>query len=184
MPETKTQTQQLTTATLEQIPTVKEIVEPVWAAIIYRPKKEQTALEDIEDVDPQDYRKPLPTYVRQIMLPPDKSNTLSFNSPDWIELRPGTNLQVRFEDWQRALQMRLVQALVGVSIDVVATSIKDSESPTYSNFTAPEAIRLVKLTTATAWIDEWMSGETRTEVIRAADERKAFLEKELAKRTA
>lgn len=177
----ETKTQQI--ATIDQPIPIKS-VEPTWVAIIYRPKKEQAQLEDIEDVDSQEYRKPLPTYVRQIMLPPESSGNDSYNSPDWIELRPGANIHIRYEDWQRALTMPIVKALTTLSIDIVATSTKDSDKPSYSNFTASEAIRLVKLTTATAWIDEWMNGEIRAEVIRAADERKAFLEKELAKRTA
>jgi hypothetical protein len=40
----------------------------------------------------------------------------------------------------------------------------------------------VKQTTASAWIDEWMTDEVRPEVIKAANERKAYLETELAKR--
>lgn len=148
------------------------------------PKKEQAALEDVEDVDSQEYRKPLPTYLRQIMLPPETNENTSFNSPDWIELRPGANLHIKYDDWQRALKMPIVKALTQMSIEVVATTPVVDDTPGYHHFTSSEAIKLVKTTTATAWIDDWMQGETRAEVIRIANERKAFLERELAKRTA
>jgi hypothetical protein len=175
MPETNAKT----TAILEQVAPPS----PYWVAIVYRPKKEQQQLEDIEDVDSQEFRKPLPTYQRQIMLPPESLGNNSYNSPDWIELRPGANIQILWSDWQRALKMPIVKALVGLSIDVAATSTIESDYPSYSNFTSAEAIKLVKATTAIAWIDEWMKGENRPEVIRTSNERKVFLEKELAKRT-
>lgn len=157
---------------------------PYWVAIIYRPKRESNTVEDIDSVDYNENKRPLPVFVRQIMLPPKQFNDGQGSGPsfDWIELRPGANIQILYSDWQRASSMPLVKALIGVSIDVVATSQKEDDTPSYRHFTSAEAIRLVKVTTASSWIDEWMQGETRAEVIKAANERKAFLETELLKR--
>lgn len=158
--------------------------DPYWIAIVYRPKKESHGVEDIESVDYQDIRRPLPVFVRQIMLPPQQNTQGQGSGPsfDWIELRPGANIHILYSDWIRAAAMPTLKPLIGLSIDVVATSSVEDDKPGYRHFTSAEAIKLIKLTTATTWIDEWSEGEVRPEVVRAANERKAYLEKELAKR--
>lgn len=166
----------------ESSPTIKE---PYWVAIIYRPKKESSTVEDVDSVDYNENKRPTPVYVRQIMLPPVQSSTGHGAGPsfDWIELRPGANIQITYADWQRAAAMPIVKPLIGLSIDVVATSSSEDDTPGYKHFTSTEAVKLIKLTTSSTWIDDWMNGETRAEVIKASNERKAYLEAELAKRT-
>lgn len=149
---------------------------PYWVAIVYNPKKESKDYGSFESVDSDENRRPVPIYVRQIMLPPQDGET------EWIELKPGANIDILYSHWERATSIRTVKPLIGVSIEVVAYSPIENETPGYRHFASAEAIRLVKLTTAIAWIDQWMDGEVRPEVIKAANERKAHLEKELAKR--
>jgi hypothetical protein len=173
------------TATKEKVvEAIPEVKNPYWVAIVYRPKRESNAIEDIDSVDYNEAKRPLPVFVRQIMLPPEQATSGQGSGPsfDWIELRPGANIHILYSDWQRAASMPLVKALIGVSVDVVATSLIEDDKPGYRLFSSAEAIRLVKLTTASGWIDEWMDGEVRAEVIKAANERKVFLETELAKR--
>jgi hypothetical protein len=154
-----------------------------WVAIIYNPKKESKEFDLVESVDYNDNKRPMPIYVRQIMLPPQDNGTNGGGPAfDWIELRPGANLHVLYSQWEQALKVKTVKPLVGVSIEPVAYSSIEDETPGYRHFTSAEAIRLVKQTTASAWIDEWMTDEVRPEVIKAANERKAYLETELAKR--
>lgn len=160
------------------------IADPYWVAIIYRPKKESSGFEDIDSIDYQEAKRPMPVFVRQIMLPPRQKTFGQGAGPsfDWIELRPGANIHILYSDWQRAAAMPTVKPLIGLSIDVVATSPIEDDKPGYRHFTSSEAIKLIKLTTATSWIDEWSEGEVRPEVVRAANDRKAYLELELAKR--
>jgi len=168
----------------EATSTVTAAPDPYWVAIVYRPKKESHGVEDIESVDYQDIRRPLPVFIRQIMLPPQQNTQGQGPGPsfEWLELRPGANIHILYSDWARAATMPNVKPLIGLSIEVVATSRVEDEKPGYRHFTGDEAIKLIKLTTATTWIDEWSEGEVRPEVVRAANERKAYLEKELAKR--
>lgn len=181
MPETTIKEKTVTTTVIDTIPTVKTLY---WVAIVYRPKKESNAIEDIDSVDYNENKRPLPVFVRQIMLPPEQNGSGQGSGPsfDWIELRPGANVHILYSDWQRAEKMPLVKALIGVSVDVVATSTVEDDQPGYRHFASADAIRLVKLTTASGFIDEWMQGEVRPEVIKAANERKNYLETELAKR--
>lgn len=156
---------------------------PYWVAIIYNPKKESKEFDVIESVDYNDNKRPMPIYVRQIMLPPQDNGTNGGGPAlDWVELRPGANLHVLYSKWEQALRVKTVKPLVGVSIEPVAYSSVEDDTPGYRHFTSPEAIRLIKQTTASSWIDEWMTDEVRPEVIKAANERKAYLETELAKR--
>lgn len=159
-------------------------LDPYWVAIVYRPKKESHGVEDVDSVDYQDIRRPMPVFVRQIMLPPQQNTQGQGSGPsfDWIELRPGANIHILYSDWVRAAAMPNVKPLIGLSIEVVATSSVEDEKHGYRHFTSAEAIKLIKLTAATSWIDEWSEGEVRPEVVRAANERKAYLEIELAKR--
>lgn len=174
MPETTVKDKPTIEAELKEVqPKTKP---PHWVAIVYNPKKESKDYGSFESVDSDENRRPVPIYVRQIMLPPENGET------EWIELKPGANIDVLYSQWERAANIKTVKPLIGVSIETAAYSSAEDETPGYRHFTSVEAIRLVKLTTATAWIDQWMDGEVRPEVIKAANERKAYLEKELAKR--
>jgi hypothetical protein len=163
--------------------TVSTSKTPYWVAIIYKPKKESKEFKSLDSVDDNDNMRPMPSYIRQIMLPPQDNGTNGGGPAfDWIELKPGSNLNVLYSQWQEALKLKTVKPLIGLSIEAVAYSSIQDEIPGYRHFVSTEAIRLVKETTAVAWIDEWMVDEVRPEVIRAANERKATLETELAKR--
>lgn len=180
MPETTIKEKTVTTTVIDTIPTVT----PYWIAVVYRPTRESRTPEEFDSVDYNENKRPLPVFVRQIMLPPEQVGTGQGSGPsfDWIELRPGANVHILYSDWQRAEKMPLVKGLIGVSIDIVATSTVEDDQPGYRHFASADAIRLVKLTTASGFIDEWMQGEVRPEVIKAANERKNYLETELAKR--
>lgn len=175
MPETAVKANQ--NLPVESLISSKDVKTPYWIAIVYNPKKESKDYGSFESVDSDENRRPVPIYPRQIMLPTQDGVT------EWVELKPGANIDILYSHWERAVSIRTVKPLIGVSIDVLAYSPVENETAGYRHFTSAEAIRLVKLTTATSWIDQWMDGEVRPEVIKAANERKAYLEKELAKRT-
>lgn len=167
----------------EQEETIEVKQNPHWVALIYYPNREHKT-SDVYSSELYQSKKNIPVHPYEIQLPPSggqKGLPASFDN--WIELRPGANLNVQSEHWNVAKELPNTKErfLDGV-IEVVEAKTLDNSTPGYRHFGDQEAISLARKTESTDSINEWLKGETRAIVIEEANTKKIRIQEELEKR--
>lgn len=159
--------------------------ENTWIAVIYNNLREYKTTTTLLEAPPINR----PPTARFLQIPP----TGMPNADGYVEarslfLRPGTNLGISVADWQAIADADRAKSARGeiasfskmLEAEVFETFPPDfpdepgsNLTPGFRNFSPKVAVKLIQATTHEDWLDEFMRGETRPEIIKSANEHKA-----------
>lgn len=160
-----------------------------WIAVIYTPSRETKDLNNWAELTGgiNVQRLPIARYLQiPLVVPKDHKPGEALETRS-LFLRPGTNLNSKDErillsDWQAICEADDRKGKTG-GIRSIAIAIEKGVyeictpdmwdgigEPGYRHFSPKLATQLVLATTHEDWLDGWMQGETRAEIIKVAAE--------------
>lgn len=144
-----------------------------WIAIVYSPNKETRLRSHINELLGASIQMPQPAHPLFLGLPPEKTIDGSMGvamEGRSIFLSPGTNLGISTLDWEQVKEHSLVKPLLETKIIQVyePTEFKEGNDVKYARFKPDIAIFLISNTLHEDRIDEWILGESREVVLKAA----------------
>lgn len=160
-----------------------------WIAVIYSPNKEVRPRSHINELLGASIQLPQPAHPLFLGLPPEKTVALGVGvamEGRSIFLSPGTNLGISSLDWEQVKDHPLVKPKLEAKIIQVyePTEFKEGNDVKYARFKDAIAIELINNTLHEDRIDEWILGDSREVVIKAAAAGRASIIKIKAARSA
>lgn len=160
-----------------------------WIAVIYSPNKEVRPRSHINELLGASIQLPQPAHPLFLGLPPEKTVEGGVGvamEGRSIFLSPGTNLGISSLDWEQVKEHPLVLPKLENKIIQVyePTEFKEGNDVKYARFKPDIAVELINNTLHEDRIDEWILGESREVVLKAASAGRAELVRIKAARAA